>query len=144
MVTLAAKKQVYNAEYKAAYYKKRCEQMKAYQKRRYAQDPIAWRLKSRKRSLRLNFWPHLTNDEAYNEYIKLLELQDNKCAICKKPETKIDPQLGTPSSLAVDHCHKTKKVRALLCFRCNTTLGSFERQREEFLTYLDLHETKVD
>jgi hypothetical protein len=40
--------------------------------------------------------------------------QNNKCAICCKKFIK------TPS---VDHCHKTKKVRGLLCFRCNSMLG---------------------
>lgn len=53
------------------------------------------------------------------------------------PETKIDPQLNKPCSLAVDPCHITKKVRALLCFRCNTNLGSFENMKDKFSYYLN-------
>ena len=49
-----------------------------------------------------------------NEYADLLEIQGNTCKICgKSPKTK----------LAVDHCHKTNKVRGLLCNRCNSCLG---------------------
>lgn len=45
------------------------------------------------------------------QYDKMLAAQGGKCAICKRP----------PKSrrLAVDHDHKTGKVRGLLCFRCN-------------------------
>ena len=54
--------------------------------------------------------------EEYNEmYIK----QGGVCAICKNPE------LSTNRSLAVDHDHKTGKVRALLCGKCNKALGLF-------------------
>ena len=32
--------------------------------------------------------------------------------------------------LAVDHCHKTGKIRGLLCGGCNTSIGSFEDNPE--------------
>lgn len=51
-------------------------------------------------------------------YKELFQNQGGLCAICKKPENNKD--------LAVDHCHKTKKVRGLLCFKCNASLGKFE------------------
>lgn len=52
-----------------------------------------------------------------DEYMKMFSKQDGKCAIC-----------GTPNgvykkSLAVDHCHKTQKIRGLLCLKCNHALG---------------------
>ena len=50
------------------------------------------------------------HEDQYNEMYKL---QGGKCAICDQPQTK----------LCVDHCHKTKKVRALLCHHCNVILG---------------------
>ena len=57
------------------------------------------------------------------EYNKLLVEQSAVCAICHQPETQIHPKSGLPYQLSVDHCHKTDKVRALLCSRCNRTLG---------------------
>lgn len=48
------------------------------------------------------------------EYDKMLELQDGRCAICGcLPRTK---------RLAVDHCHESKAIRGLLCSRCNKGL----------------------
>ena len=54
--------------------------------------------------------------EYYNE---LLEKQDYVCAICGRTAA------GNKTSLFVDHCHKTGKVRGLLCLDCNTSLGRF-------------------
>lgn len=46
--------------------------------------------------------------------------QKGKCAIC---ETSF---IENGKRLAVDHCHKSGKVRGLLCALCNTGLGSFK------------------
>lgn len=46
------------------------------------------------------------------EYEQLMKKQDNKCAIC-----------GEEKQLVVDHDHKTKKIRGLLCNQCNTGIG---------------------
>jgi len=51
------------------------------------------------------------------DYGKMLKAQKGKCAICGRPPKKI--------LLAVDHDHKTKHVRGLLCFRCNYGLPWF-------------------
>lgn len=58
--------------------------------------------------------------DSYNELVKM---QDGKCAICGLPERALNR--GLPKALAVDHCHRTGKVRALLCHACNTGIGSF-------------------
>lgn len=59
-------------------------------------------------------------------YDELLKKQNNTCAICKKPETVILIQTNTkPKRLAIDHCHKTNKIRGLLCQKCNTAIGAF-------------------
>jgi hypothetical protein len=48
------------------------------------------------------------------DYHGMLEMQGYACAICKnKPKNY---------RLAVDHCHKTGKIRGLLCKRCNHDL----------------------
>ena len=51
------------------------------------------------------------------EYDRKYEHQNGCCYICGKHEQ----QAG--SRLAVDHCHKTNKVRKLLCRNCNLLLG---------------------
>lgn len=51
------------------------------------------------------------------EYNTLLAGQNGGCAICQKP-----PQQNK-KRLAVDHCHKTQKVRGLLCSTCNQAIG---------------------
>lgn len=43
----------------------------------------------------------------------MLKQQNNVCAICKVSSFR----------LAVDHCHRTGKIRDLLCFKCNIILG---------------------
>lgn len=51
-------------------------------------------------------------DISVEEYDLILEFQDGKCAICRRP-----PKPG--KRLAVDHDHQTGFVRGLLCFMCN-------------------------
>lgn len=64
----------------------------------------------------------------------MLEAQDFKCAICGIEECL------TGNALAVDHCHKTEKVRGLLCQQCNIGLGNFGHNPDtliEAATYLE-------
>lgn len=53
------------------------------------------------------------------DYIKILENQENKCAICGC-DFSIN-KIG----IHIDHCHKTNKVRGILCSKCNQALGLF-------------------
>lgn len=57
------------------------------------------------------------------QYDTLFAQQNGVCAICQKPETKLDRTGVKIKRLCVDHCHKTNVVRGLLCFSCNTALG---------------------
>ena len=46
------------------------------------------------------------------EYQHLLAIQKGGCATC-----------GSTERLSVDHCHKSGKVRGVLCGKCNSALG---------------------
>lgn len=52
------------------------------------------------------------------QYEEMAESQSNLCMICKNPESH-----KTKKNLTVDHCHKTNKVRGLLCHSCNCAIG---------------------
>ena len=56
------------------------------------------------------------------EFEMMLKAQDNKCAICGTT----DPSNNWAKFLVIDHCHKTNRVRGLLCAKCNRGLGYFE------------------
>lgn len=58
------------------------------------------------------------------EYAAMLKSQKGVCHLCKKPETMI--HLGKTARLCVDHCHKTGKIRGLLCNACNHAIGRLE------------------
>ena len=55
------------------------------------------------------------------QYDKLFDLQDGKCAICKSSDTGRGDEW-----FCVDHDHSTGKVRGLLCNNCNRGLGLFK------------------
>lgn len=57
-------------------------------------------------------------------YFSMLDKQDEKCAICRIDYEDAHERYG--KIFAVDHCHSTGKVRALLCVKCNNGLGAFE------------------
>lgn len=67
-----------------------------------------------------------------HDYYEMLRKQNGCCAVCKE---KMSGQ-----RLRVDHDHATGIVRGLLCFRCNTTLGSTKDNPQllrELASYLD-------
>ena len=51
------------------------------------------------------------------QYDELYNKQEGKCAICGTHQEELK------STLHIDHNHKTKKIRGLLCFKCNSLLG---------------------
>lgn len=55
-----------------------------------------------------------------DQYNQILIKQNGCCWICKRHESELTQRLH------VDHCHKTGKVRSLLCFNCNQGLGNFK------------------
>ena len=67
------------------------------------------------------------------EYNQLLEKQEYRCAICRKEK------IENGRSFAVDHDHKTGRVRGLLCTSCNCGIGFLRDSKDLLLraiTYL--------
>ncbi len=63
-----------------------------------------------------------------DDYSKMATEQDGRCAICLNYE-RCRSTRGKIFSLSVDHNHKTKKVRGLLCRDCNLMVGLLEQFR---------------
>lgn len=98
------------------------------------------RVRSRKRKPRPSglrkYWPHLTLKQAEAERLLLSLAQEQRCAICKKHESEFMKRL------AVDHNHKSGRIRGLLCYRCNKFLVG--RQTIESATLLLDYLVKYD
>ena len=87
----------------------------AYQRKRRNDDPEL------AEKNRLAGWRYrLKNDYGMTEadWYVLLESQNYGCAICGARESY--------RRLSVDHCHKTGKVRGILCDACNHAIGRME------------------
>jgi hypothetical protein len=96
----------------------------------YAKKSEAAKLSSKQASMR---WKQRNLEKVKNkelereygitldDYQKLVENQNGKCGICEK-EVANSKRKG----LYVDHCHKSSKVRGLLCQKCNQGLGLFD------------------
>lgn len=63
----------------------------------------------------------------HEDYLRMLELQGGVCAICGKVRLNKGKY-----HMAIDHCHKSGKVRGILCGWCNKGLGLFD-DKPEFL-----------
>ena len=76
--------------------------------------------------------PHIEKGRALREsfglsleqYQEMHDRQEGKCAICGQPETQL--REGKVKALAVDHCHKSGRIRGLLCSDCNTGIGKLK------------------
>lgn len=65
-----------------------------------------------------------------DKYDDMYEQQNGKCAICRTEDK---------GNFAVDHCHKSGKVRGLLCRKCNLGIGQLKDDIEilnNAITYL--------
>lgn len=63
------------------------------------------------------------------DYQEMLEKQNYLCCICNGPGFLMAGHHRL--KLVVDHCHKTGRVRGLLCHNCNRALGLFQ-DRSDF------------
>ena len=105
-----------SSEYHREYYRKNKEACKARQLR-YNASPKG--INTRRES-----WLKKEYGISVEDYDALLLKQENKCAICDIH------QMELKKSFDVDHCHKTNKVRGLLCNCCNQAIGLFKDSPE--------------
>lgn len=84
----------------------------------YKQDG---RAKDRARKNLLKRKYNLTQED----YERMCKDQNGQCLICNTDDFK-----GKGNKLYIDHCHKTGKIRGLLCSSCNVGLGNFKENIE--------------
>ena len=101
---------------------------------REAVSPLTWSRKARERDAKDNgHRVYLSRLRQYgltfDKYCKMLDNQDGRCAVCKKPFGRSTPR--------IDHDHTTERVRGMLCNRCNLFVGHIESYlHEKALVYL--------
>ena len=104
-------------KYRKSYEKKHVKRIRIYREKYKLlwkkKHPIKHARGCKNRLLKRNFGIDL------KEYRILLEKQNFQCLICGTTARQ------NGKELAVDHCHKTDKVRGLLCSQCNVGLGMF-------------------
>lgn len=100
-------------KYKKEYDIKNKEKNKLYKKQYNLKNSIILKNIAKKYQLKKY---NLTLDE----YNVLLKKQKYCCKICKRHNSLFK------RALAVDHCHKTNKIRGLLCNTCNQGIGHLQ------------------
>lgn len=123
-------KKCYDKVYRTANLEKRCKYYKDWRKRHPGyKHPTRSSYKGR-REHQLHTLYNITL-QIYNE---MLEGQGGVCAICLGPPNR------NKKIFDVDHCHKTGKIRGLLCNRCNSSMGFLKDDPilvERMLNYLN-------
>lgn len=120
-----AEKSVYDkARYQALKdYKRAYQKQYEYINREYLKEYKRWAAIKRKYGI------------SKQDYNNIFKNQGEVCAICKSDD-------HNSTNFHVDHCHSTGAVRGILCKRCNTGLGYFEKYGLLFTKYLE--DTKGD
>lgn len=73
---------------------------------------------ARTKKTKINNYLYRTYGITTKEYKKIYKKQGGRCKICGKH------QRSCSRKFHVDHCHKTGVIRSLLCFGCNSALGT--------------------
>lgn len=95
------------------------------------------RYKANKSRTHRRLWLRKNYGLTVAEFERMESEQGGVCAICGQPERASDGR-----RLAVDHCHMTGNVRALLCGHCNRLLGKLEANADllpAMFAYLEHH-----
>lgn len=96
-------------EYRKKHPQKYLLRNREYQRERYKADPNYWRSLSIKKRYGITL----------DEFDRLIAAQGNACAICRRPMDQIERK-------CIDHCHRTGKVRGVLCQGCNVGIAHLQ------------------
>jgi hypothetical protein len=132
-----------NNEYFKEYYLKNKEKIKEYDKeyrlknkeklKEYLRD---WHQKPENIERNKNYKLKKTYNLTLEQFNDKLNNQNNKCSICYRT---FDEKINKAQ---VDHNHQTGKIRDLLCFFCNSTLGMVKEDKNilnNMINYLNKH-----
>ena len=144
------------AAYNRAWKRKNRKRWNAYKRALYAKDPTKileqnaqWQKANLRKVLeKNNQWKALNPAKvrehsrtknlkskglSVEQYDRFFTQQRGRCAICRRSQKLFSTRL------CVDHCHRTGRVRGLLCRPCNSALGLFQDKERILLraaTYL--------
>ena len=92
-----------------------------------------WYYENTQRGKDTSFWSTVNRRYGVSKdtWQEMFELQNGCCAICGTHQSNLKKRL------AVDHCHKTGKVRSLLCYSCNGGLGMFKDNLNNLLNAVE-------
>lgn len=114
-------------------YETKADQNKAAQARFRARHPQKYYEVNRNKHLKQTFGITLA------DYRAMFEKQGGNCAICGTHQSFLS------RSLAVDHDHKTGKLRQLLCTNCNMILGGSKESEtilQACVDYIKKHDAR--
>lgn len=114
----------YHKEYKKKYNEEHKEELKIKAKKHREENIEEYKLRDKNRIYTVQRKNNIFANKIktmygidISEYNNILAKQNGRCAICGKSKDEFK------RNLAVDHDHKTNKVRGLLCDNCNPLLG---------------------
>jgi hypothetical protein len=108
----------YQKEYRSL--RKNKDKHNEWRRNKKKENPFLWNFKRFKASIKTKF------NLSVVDFVNFVKLQKGKCAICGKFFYERNKAMERYNKPNIDHCHKTNKVRGLLCHHCNTGLGQFK------------------
>ena len=113
-------------EYGKEHYFKNKDKIQEYRKE--------WYLKNKDKIKSINL--KIKYGISLDQYNKMLDDQNGCCKVCGNHESNFK------KGLFVDHCHKTDKIRGLLCNGCNAGLGQLKEDTkimQKLIEYVKEH-----
>lgn len=111
--------------YQAAYHQKHKERREDARRARNKANPekhrksvARWRAKNADHVK--DTWLRQNYGISLEQRNSILGAQGNRCAVCRA-----DDPAGRWGEWHTDHCHKTGRIRGILCMRCNIAVGQF-------------------